>query len=72
MISVFHLRGPRKLLTYKIIEYIVAGISTLIWVCIWIMFVGNDPSTDKFITKAERDHLSREIDYISKDKVSYP
>jgi glycosyltransferase involved in cell wall biosynthesis len=34
-----------------------------------MIFVSNDPSTDRFISEEERSYLAREVNYISKEKV---
>ena len=46
------------------------GVIIFIWSLVWSIFVSNDPTTDKFISKEEKMYLSRVINYVSKDKVS--
>ncbi|XKL68359.1 hypothetical protein PGB90_003850 [Kerria lacca] len=56
---------------WETIFFITGGIS-LLWYLIWLLFVGNYPATDRFISEKEKRYLSLKVDHPSNKKIIYP
>lgn len=53
------------ILLYLMTSSAIVGCLTMIWSIVWLNFVSNRPSTDKFISEKEKLHLTKEINYVS-------
>lgn len=49
----------------------IVGAVILIWSTIWMVFVTNDPSTNRFVSEQEKMYLAQEINFSSRKEVYY-
>lgn len=76
--SLFYIYGKAILLRTQSTNFItpyslflcMIGAVSMIWSFIWAVFVRNDPSTDRFISKEEKKYLSEVLKCAPKDEVS--
>ncbi|KAK7580640.1 hypothetical protein V9T40_001269 [Parthenolecanium corni] len=52
--------------------FYVSGAITIVWYVVWVAFVSDDPSTDRFISQHEKDYLKACVDRAPDNQVAYP